>query len=105
MNLLTVKDVAAMLKVSKSTVYQWANAGLIPTCKINGTIRFKEPEILEWIDSSRIDGSECIVIEPSDISNSEIDRIIQNSIASVIGSRYTASTKGKPGLSSPERRD
>jgi excisionase family DNA binding protein len=33
-------DVARVLNVSRSTVYAWAEAGLLPTVRIGGTIRF-----------------------------------------------------------------
>jgi excisionase family DNA binding protein len=33
-------DVARVLNVSRSTVYAWAEAGLLPTVRIGGAIRF-----------------------------------------------------------------
>jgi len=48
-SLLTVKDVATMLKVKPSTVYGWAEQDRIPYLKINGALRFKADEISKWL--------------------------------------------------------
>jgi excisionase family DNA binding protein len=49
MNILTVKDVAKLLRASPSTIYSWAEQGLIPSLKINGLLRFSEDEITTWL--------------------------------------------------------
>jgi excisionase family DNA binding protein len=49
MNVLTVKDIATLLKASPSTIYSWAEQGLIPSFKINGLLRFSEDEITTWL--------------------------------------------------------
>jgi excisionase family DNA binding protein len=49
--LLTVKDVAAILKVHPNTVYEKARKADIPSVRTSSSrIRFKEREIKEWID-------------------------------------------------------
>lgn len=53
-NYLTADQVAAMLQVSKTTVYSWANAGYIPALKIRGgsqknVWRFSRQDIERWI--------------------------------------------------------
>lgn len=53
MNLLTVNEVAALLKTGKSTVYEWAALGQIPYLKVNGLLRFDEAELLEWVEGFR----------------------------------------------------
>ena len=54
--LLTPKEVAEMLRVSVKTVYSWVNSGRIPYYKLAGSVvRFKEDEILKWIEESRGD--------------------------------------------------
>ncbi|MCL4532967.1 MAG: helix-turn-helix domain-containing protein [Deltaproteobacteria bacterium] len=50
--LLTVKDVADLLSVSPKTLYQWAEYGSIPCFKLNGTLRFNEEKIIEWVNSN-----------------------------------------------------
>jgi excisionase family DNA binding protein len=49
MNILTVKDIAKLLKASPSTVYSWAEQGLIPSFKLNGLLRFSEDDITAWL--------------------------------------------------------
>ncbi len=49
--LLTVKDVAAVLKVHPNTVYEGAKKADIPSIRTSRSrIRFREREIKEWID-------------------------------------------------------
>lgn len=51
--LLTVEEVAARLRVPKSTIYQWAHKGQIPHRKAGRLLRFKWIEVERW--SSRKD--------------------------------------------------
>jgi excisionase family DNA binding protein len=53
MEFLTTKDIAEILKVKPSTVYGWAEQGLIPCFKLNGVLRFDKDEILKWLASKR----------------------------------------------------
>ncbi len=53
MKIITVADVADLLKVKPSTVYAWAEQRVIPSIKLNGTLRFDENEILSWINDSK----------------------------------------------------
>ena len=50
-DLMTVEDVATMLRVSERTVYEWAQRGEIPGGKFGTTWRFKRSDIMRWIDS------------------------------------------------------
>ena len=50
--LLTIKDIAEMLSVSPKTLYQWAEYGSIPYVKLNGTLRFDEEKVIEWVNSN-----------------------------------------------------
>jgi excisionase family DNA binding protein len=52
-NLLTVSDVANILKAKPSTIYSWAEQKLIPSFKLNGLLRFDEDQIKAWIMKSR----------------------------------------------------
>jgi excisionase family DNA binding protein len=51
--ILTVPDVADMLRVKPKTLYQWAELGLIPCIKLNGCLRFISDEIHEWLKSCK----------------------------------------------------
>jgi len=47
--LLTVKEVSEMLCAKPTTVYAWAEQGIIPHLKLNGLLRFLEDDIFHWI--------------------------------------------------------
>ena len=49
--LLTIEEVAKMLRVSERTVYEWAQKGEIPAGKFGSAWRFKRADISKWIDS------------------------------------------------------
>jgi excisionase family DNA binding protein len=48
---LTIKEVAALLKLAEKTVYTMAQAGEIPAFKIRGQWRIKRAELDRWIDA------------------------------------------------------
>ncbi|MGA2109018.1 MAG: helix-turn-helix domain-containing protein [Syntrophorhabdales bacterium] len=54
---LTVKDVAGLIQAKPSTIYSWAEQGLIPHFKINGLLRFGESEITAWLETHRRPGA------------------------------------------------
>ena len=47
---MTIDEVAEMLKVARSTVYKFNDMGM-PFIKIGKTIRFKDNEVIEWVES------------------------------------------------------
>jgi excisionase family DNA binding protein len=50
-NLLTVKEVAALLRVSAQTLYKMLEQGDIPAVKVGSQWRFDREKIRAWIDS------------------------------------------------------
>lgn len=48
---LTIKEVAALLKLAEKTVYAMAAAGEIPAFKIRGQWRIKRAELGQWLDA------------------------------------------------------
>jgi PTS system nitrogen regulatory IIA component len=61
--ILTIEEVAAYLRVSERTVYDWAQKGEIPCGKLGTSWRFKRDEITGWVQkklSPRIDASTAI---------------------------------------------
>jgi excisionase family DNA binding protein len=48
---LTIKEVAALLKLAEKTVYAMAQAGEIPAFKIRGQWRIKRVELDRWLDA------------------------------------------------------
>ncbi|KQP17192.1 helix-turn-helix domain-containing protein [Pseudorhodoferax sp. Leaf265] len=49
--ILTVKEVAVLLKLAEKTVYAMAAAGQIPAFKIRGQWRIKRTELDRWMDA------------------------------------------------------
>lgn len=48
--IMTIEEVAAMLRVSERTVYDWAQKGEIPCGKLGTAWRFKRSEITRWVN-------------------------------------------------------
>ncbi len=49
--LLTIDQLAEVLQIKKATIYSWTFSKKIPHLKIGGALRFREREIVKWIDS------------------------------------------------------
>ena len=51
-DIMTVQEVAELLRVSERTVYDWATNGQIPCGKLGTTWRFKRSDVENWIDEN-----------------------------------------------------
>jgi len=51
--ILTLPEVAVLLKVAEKTVYTMARKGQIPAFKVRGQWRFKHDDIDRWIDEQK----------------------------------------------------
>lgn len=51
--ILTIREVAALLRVVEKTVYTMAQKSEIPGFKVRGQWRFKRNDIDAWIDSQK----------------------------------------------------
>lgn len=47
---LTIKDVAALLKVGEKTIYSMAQSGELPAFKVRGQWRFSRKDLDTWIE-------------------------------------------------------
>lgn len=54
--ILTIKQVAAYLKVTERTIYRLAAAKKIPAFKVGGTWRFSRADIDSWIKQQSKEG-------------------------------------------------
>jgi excisionase family DNA binding protein len=52
----TPSEVASRLRISRSTLYRMAEAGLIPASRIGGQWRFDPERIDAWLDDGRDEG-------------------------------------------------
>jgi excisionase family DNA binding protein len=48
--LMTIEDLAAYLKVSRRTIYEWLKLNKVPALKIVGQWRFKREKIDAWME-------------------------------------------------------
>ena len=57
--ILTLPEVAQLLKVAQKTVYTMAQKGELPAFKVGGQWRFRRADLDAWIDSKtrRSDGN------------------------------------------------
>jgi excisionase family DNA binding protein len=51
---LTNHDVCQMLHISSRTLQDWRDTGKIPFIRIKGKILYRQTEVMEWLNSSRI---------------------------------------------------
>lgn len=51
--ILTLKEVAAYLKLAEKTAYKLAAAGKLPGFKVGGSWRFKWEDIDRWIEEKK----------------------------------------------------
>jgi len=49
-DIMTIKEVAAYLKLTEKTAYRLAAEGKIPGFKVGGSWRFKQSDIEKWIN-------------------------------------------------------
>lgn len=54
--LLTVPEVAELIGVRPSTIYQWTHQGFIPYVKIGKLVRFKPDAVMKWINETEKKG-------------------------------------------------
>ena len=51
--ILTLKEVAAYLKLAEKTAYRLASEGKLPGFKVGGAWRFKRDDLEKWIESQK----------------------------------------------------
>ncbi len=56
--ILTLKEVAAYLKLAEKTAYKLAAGGKLPGFKVGGSWRFKQEDIERWIEEKKNEGKE-----------------------------------------------
>lgn len=47
--ILTIREVAELLKINEKTAYKLASAGKLPGFKVGGSWRFERLEVANWI--------------------------------------------------------
>ena len=65
--ILTLPEVAVLLKVAEKTVYTMAQTGQIPAFKVRGQWRFKHDDLDAWIDEQKAAAKASIGKGASDV--------------------------------------
>ena len=52
-SILTLPEVAGLLKVAEKTVYTMAQRGQLPAFKVRGQWRFKRSDLDQWIEDQK----------------------------------------------------
>jgi excisionase family DNA binding protein len=55
--LLTVAEVAAIMRLSKMTVYRMVNSGQLPALKVGRSVRIPEHVVDEYLRNSYVDSA------------------------------------------------
>ena len=55
-DILTIKELAAYLKMAEKTLYRLASKGEVPGFKVGGAWRFRKGEIDKWIEKQSSEG-------------------------------------------------
>lgn len=88
---LTIREASEYLRVKGSTLYAWAERGVIPCYKFGRLVRFKKAEIEAWADSQKTDRVPAPCEYPTDVA--DIGDIIEFAKSSVLSS---SSGKARP---------
>jgi excisionase family DNA binding protein len=52
--LLTARELAELLGFTAGTIVDWSEAGALPGFKLGGRLRFRESEVLAWLEERRL---------------------------------------------------
>ena len=52
--LLTAAELGELLGFAAGTIVDWAEKGTIPAFKLGGRLRFRESEVLDWLEAHRV---------------------------------------------------
>jgi len=73
--LLTPQEMADMLGVQKSTIYQWTHQGFIPHVKIKNLVRFKESVVIKWLEKKANAGRVSRKVDIGGLSKNRSDHL------------------------------
>ena len=88
---LNIAALAEHLLVKRSTLYSWAEQGMIPHLKLGRLLRFDPDEIEAWLQDHRVEGIPEPALPRRRHSTDNVDVLIATAKAAV----YT-SCRGKP---------
>ncbi len=63
--LLTPEQISDLLGVKLSTIYQWTHIGYIPHFKLGRFVRFREKDVIHWMESKKVNGRDSRAVSIS----------------------------------------
>lgn len=51
-NMMTAKELEALLRIDVKTIYSYVQRGLIPYVRIQSNVRFMRRQIMEWVQAN-----------------------------------------------------
>ncbi len=49
-DMLTAKDLEALLQIDRKTIYAYVQRGLIPYLRIESNVRFSKHQVMRWLE-------------------------------------------------------
>ena len=49
-DMLTAKDLEAVLQIDRKTIYAYVQRGLIPYMRIESNVRFSQHQVMHWLE-------------------------------------------------------
>ena len=49
-DMLTAKDLEALLQIDRKTIYAYVQRGLIPHVRIESNVRFSKHQVMRWLE-------------------------------------------------------
>ena len=103
MQLATIKEISAFLKVKESTLYSWVHTDAIPFYKLNGLLRFDMGEIEGWVRKSKPSPSRPNT-DFKRAQSEDITGLVKRAIEEVKGKEYNSS-KRETSLNQAQRKE
>ncbi|MEI6242644.1 MAG: PTS sugar transporter subunit IIA [Chlamydiota bacterium] len=89
---LKIKDVAELLKVSKTTIRRWLIDGKIPAYRLHGQFRFDRSEIEHWMMSCKM--PDIMEGEKISLRSEKTQKILSNQMGTQVYGLFRALHKG-----------
>ena len=49
-DMLTAKDLEALMQIDRKTIYSYVQRGLIPYVRVESNVRFPKHQVLQWLE-------------------------------------------------------
>jgi excisionase family DNA binding protein len=59
--LLTARETAELLGFAAGTIVDWAESESLPAFKVGGRLRFRESEVLSWLEEHRLSAAQAVL--------------------------------------------